>query len=212
MTIKIIPALIAETQKKLEERFNKVANYTSWFHIDVMDGKFVESKSNWFDFKLPSTHKYEIHLMVDNPLEWVIKNYSKGDVIIANWERLDNPKEFIDFLISKNKTKAFGINPETPLKAIFPYLKIIDRILILCVNPGRYGAPFITDSLKKIRDLREKFDNEIEVDGNQNLETIPKTLQAGANVLAVGSYIQNSSDTQMTINHLQKVCQQYDFR
>lgn len=212
MEIRIVPSLIAQNPKKLEERLKKVAEYTPWFHIDVMDGKFVEQKSNWFNFKLPDTHKYEIHLMVDDPLAWTIKNYSKGDVIIANLERLDDPKEFIDFLTAKGKAKAFALNPATPLKMVFPYLEIIDSILVLCVNPGRYEAPFIPDSLKKIRSLKEKFSKEIEADGNQNLETIPETIQAGANVLAVGSYIQNSSNIQVTMKHLQEVCEKFNFK
>ena len=205
MERKIIPALIARNQKELEERFNKVKNYTSWFHVDVMDGKFVENKSNWFDFKLPKTHNYEIHLMVDDPLGWTKENYSKGNLIMANIERLDEPGEFIKFLESKDRKKGFAINPETELDAVNPYLKSIEQVNILCVNPGRYGAPFLSHVIGKIESLRKGFSNDIEADGSQNPDTISKTFSAGANVIVAGSYIQNSSNVQSTMSQLKQI-------
>lgn len=201
--IRIIPSLIAKNQAELEERFSKV-KFSKWLHIDVMDGKFVKNKSNWFNFKLPKTHKYEIHLMVEKPLKWVKKNYQKGDIIIGNIEKL-NPEKFIDFLKNKEKKKAFALNPETPFKKVFPYLNQIDQILILCVHPGKYGGEFLPSAIKKIRELRKSFKGKIEADGGQNPKTIPKTVKAGANVVVVGSYLQNSSNAKSSMLYLSKI-------
>ena len=205
MKRKIIPALIAQSQRELEDRFNKVKNYTSWFHIDVMDGKFVENKSNWFDFKLPKTHSYEIHLMVDDPLKWTKENYSKGDLIMANIERLNDPGQFIELLKSKNKKKGFAINPETEVSVVTSYLESIEQVNILCVSPGRYGTSFLHYPTRKIENLRGIFSKDIEADGSQNPDTISKTINAGANIIVVGSYIQNSPDVKSTMKQLKQI-------
>ena len=88
---KVVPSLIANTQKELEKRFDKVKNYSKVFHLDIMDGKLVKNKSLFFDFILPKKRfKYEAHLMISNPLGWVKKNWKKSDLIIFHIESLKN--------------------------------------------------------------------------------------------------------------------------
>ena len=67
MKPRIIPALIAKSQKEFDERFSKIKNLSNTFHLDVMDGKFVKNRSLMFNFKLPKNKKYVAHLMIKNP-------------------------------------------------------------------------------------------------------------------------------------------------
>lgn len=204
MRYKIIPTLIAKNQKELNLILDKYKNYFNYFQVDVMDGKFVKNKSNWFNFKLSKNCKYEAHLMVDNPERWIIKNYKKFDVLIANFERVKNPMKLIEFVKDKNKKIGFAINPETDIKNLYPYLTHLDRILILTVHPGRYGAEFLPKSLVKIKVLRRVFKGDIEVDGHINPTTIRLCKNAGANLFAVGSYLKDSDDIQNAIKRLRK--------
>lgn len=205
MIYRIIPTLIAKNQKELSSLFSLYKKHSKWFQIDIMDGKFVRSKSNWFNFKLPKNYKYEGHLMVNNPENWVYKNYKKVDVVIANFEKVKNPMKLIKFVKSKKKKIGFAINPETSIKKLEPYLKYLDRVLILAVHPGKYGAKFLPSTLKKIKALRKIYKKDIEIDGHEDLKHIKLCKKAGANLFSVGSCLKNSSDIGKTMKELKKI-------
>ncbi len=205
MKYKIIPTLISNNQKELDQLINKYKNNFNYFQVDVMDGKFVKNKSNWFNFKLNKKFKYEAHLMLDDPEKWINKNYKKFEVLIANFERVKDPLKLIRFIKSKNKKLGFALNPETPIINIIPYLKELDRILILTVHPGKYGAEFIPNTLEKIKTLRMNYKGNIEVDGHMNPITIKQCKKAGANLFAVGSYLQNNNNLKENVKNLKKL-------
>lgn len=194
MKYKIIPTLIAKDQKKLDYLFNRYKKHSKYFQVDIMDGKFVKNKSNWFNFKLPKNYFYEAHLMVENPERWVYKNFYKVNVIIANFEGLKDPFKLISFCRNKKKKIMFAVNPETSVNELNPYLKYLDGVLVLTVHPGRYGAKFLPETLEKIRRLRIIYKKNIEVDGHQDPKNIRLCKKAGANLFAVGSYLKNSKD------------------
>lgn len=204
MKYQITPALIANNQKELDVLLNKYKNLNCYFQIDVMDGKFVNNKSNFFNFKLPKEHKYEAHLMINNPEEWIKKNYNRFDVIIANLEKVKNPIKLIEFVKGKGKKIGFALNPETSTMFIEPYLEYLDRVLILTVNPGQYGAKFVPKTLEKINMLRMIYKKDIEVDGHIDLKTIKLCKKAGANLFAVGHYLKDSKDLGKAMNDLRK--------
>lgn len=204
MNYKIIPTLIARNQKELEDLIRKYKNYFNYFQVDVMDGKFVKNKSNWFNFRLNKNFKYEAHLMINGPERWINKNYGKFDVLIANFERLKDPFSVIKFLKNKNKKIGFVINPETSIEKIEPYLHYLDVVLILTVCPGMYGAKFLPQTLRKIKTLRKIYDKDIEVDGSINPKTIKLCKKAGANLFAVGSYLKNSENLRKSLKELKK--------
>src|SRR3989344_1225840 len=204
MKYRIIPTLIAKNQKELYYLFNRYKKHTKHFQIDVMDGKFVKNKSNWFNFKLTKGYNYEAHLMTDDPERWVYKNYKKIDAVIANFERVKNPIRLIKFANAKKKKIMFAINPETSINKLKPYLKHLDGVLILAVHPGRYGAKFLFKTLEKIRILRKVYNGNIEVDGHQDPKNIKLCKNAGANLFAVGSYLKNADDVGMAMRELKK--------
>ncbi|MFH1780674.1 MAG: ribulose-phosphate 3-epimerase [Candidatus Nealsonbacteria bacterium] len=209
MKIRIIPAIIAKSQEELEDKINLVKDHVTSIHLDIMDGIFVQNTSLNFVFKLPKTKcEFEAHLMVENPDDWVRKNWEKADTIIIPIKPCKNPEEMISFLKGKRKI-GFALNPETPLKAIKGYLDQIDEVLILTVNPGFYGSKFmpeILDKVKELRHFRPKLD--IEVDGGIGHLTIKQAIEAGANFIVSGSYIMNSKNPEEAIKTLKNLCLQ----
>ena len=204
MRTQIIPTIIAKNQKDIDSIVNKLNKYFKHFQLDIMDGKFVKNRSNWFKLKLNKKYSYEAHLMVDNPEEYIKKNYNSFDVLIANFEKVKNPKSLIQFVKSKKKKIGFALNPETSVMHLMPYWKDLDRILILSVHPGKYGADFIPETLEKIKMLRMEFKKYIEVDGHMNPKTIRLCKKAGANLFAVGSYLDNNKELKKAVVSLNK--------
>lgn len=206
MKNKIIPAIIAESQEGLNTRINKVKDYFSVLQLDVMDGKFVPAHSLDFDLKLPKTNcSYEAHLMVNDPEGWIKKNWRIADIVLVHIESCKEPKKIIELIKSKGKRVGFVLNPETPLEKIKSYLDKIDQVLIMTVNPGFYGSPFLPETLEKVKELRKLKPNlDIEVDGGINPDTIKQAYQAGANLLICGSYLQKSDDVKIAIKALEK--------
>ncbi len=204
---KIIPAIIAKSQKEFEENINKVKDFVDIIQLDFMDAKFVANSSIDFDFKIPSSDcKFEAHLMIQDPLKWVEKHYKKVDTILAHFESCKDPKKVIDFVKKKGKRIGFVLNPETPIESIEKFLDDIDQVLIMTVNPGFYGSPFLPGMLDKIKKLRKKCPNlDIEVDGGITDKTIGLVNDAGANLFVSGSYIIKADDIKNAVDSLKKI-------
>jgi ribulose-phosphate 3-epimerase len=204
---KIIPAIIANSQKEFEEKINKVKDFVDIIQLDFMDGIFVPNNSIDFDFKIPfSNCKFEAHLMVQYPLEWIEKHFKKVDMILVNFESNKNLKKIINTVKEKNKQIGIVLNPETPIEYIEKYLDEIDQVLIMTVNPGFYGSTFLPKMLKKVKILRKiRTDLDIEVDGGVTDKTIKLINESGANLFVSGSYIVNSDNVQKAIDNLEKI-------
>lgn len=223
MKLKIFPTIIATSQKDFENRFKKVMSLSNEFQLDVMDGRFVKNSSFNFNFKIPKdkkNKKFEAHLMIKNPKEWIKKHHKKVDMIIFHIEpflkskdKNKNSKKEILNLINeiKEKKKKVGIaiNPETSVKNIEFFLDKIDKVLVLCVNPGKYGAKFIPKTLKKIEHVQKtkKVNSKIDisVDGGINEKNIILAKNAGANHFAIGSYFQNSRSPKRSMKKLKGI-------
>jgi ribulose-phosphate 3-epimerase len=203
----IIPAIIAKSQEEFEKNINKVKNYVDVIQLDFMDGDFVPNTSIDFDFELPNSNCiFEAHLMVADPVKWINKNHEKVDTILAHFESCKNPSKVIEIIRRKNKKIGFVLNPETPLGAIEKYLDEINQVLIMTVNPGFYGSPFLPEMLDKISDLRKfKPKINIEVDGGVTDKTIGLVDKAGANMFVSGSYIVKSDNVKQAVESLKKI-------
>jgi ribulose-phosphate 3-epimerase len=200
----IIPSVIAKTQRELDDIFSKIKDNARLLQLDIMDTIFVPNTSLDFDFWLPQgEYQFEAHLMIESPEKWIEKNWKKVDTIIAHYEAVKNPERIIESLRSKKRKIGFALNPETDVDQIKDYLDEIDQVLIMTVHPGFYGSKFLSETLVKVRKLRElKPELDIEVDGGINLETIEKVDEAGANMFVSGSYLINSENIQERIDIL----------
>jgi len=204
MNKKIIPAIIAKNQEEFSKNILKVKDFVEIIQLDFMDGNFVPNTSIDFDFELPETKcSFEAHLMINNPLDWIKKNFEKVDTILVHFESCDNHREIISFVKSKNRRMGFVLNPETPISSIKKYLDEIDQVLIMTVNPGFYGSPFLPDTVEKVSKLRRlKPDLDIEVDGGITDKTIELADKAGTNLFVSGSFIVKSEDVNKAVKIL----------
>jgi ribulose-phosphate 3-epimerase len=190
----VVPAVIAKSQEELEGIFEKIAGHADLVQLDIMDGSFVPNRSLDFDFQLPSdNYTCEAHLMVNDPDKWIVTFGEKTDTIIAHFESPRTSLDTIRGIKDLGKRAALAVNPETKIEAIDGYLEYLDQVLIMTVNPGFYGSPFLPEVMGKISLLRKmKPDLDIEVDGGITPETIEKVDDAGANLFVSGSYLVKS--------------------
>lgn len=200
----IVPAILAKTQKELNDTFSKIKDSAHLLQLDIMDGRFVPNHSLDFDFQLPEKkYQFEAHLMIENPEKWIDKSWKKVDTIIAHFETVNNPRKIIEYVKNKERKIAFALNPETDIDQIRDHMFDIDQVLIMTVHPGFYGSKFLPetlDKIKRLRTLRPELD--IEVDGGIKPGTIEKVNEAGANMFVSGSYLIRSDNIQERITIL----------
>ncbi|MCX6650007.1 MAG: ribulose-phosphate 3-epimerase [Candidatus Bathyarchaeota archaeon] len=204
MFTRVLPAIIAGNQEDLDDMLRRLKGNVEWVMLDFMDGSFVASTALMFDVRLQKGLRYEAHLMVKKPLDHLPKLKGKVETVIIHVESDDFPQA-----IKKARSLGFevaaAINPGTPLEKLEPSLKELDRVLVMTVEPGRYGAPFVPGALETVKKLRKIAPAlPIEVDGAMNPENAKKARAAGANIFASGSYLMKSSDLPAAIRTLQE--------
>lgn len=204
--IEIIPTILVKSFKEVKERIRKVENYVDWVQLDIMDGRFVDNTTwnNPEDLKgFKTKTKLEAHLMIEKPEEKIDDWLENVDRVIIHYEACNNPKDLIKKAQSKDKQIGLAINPETSIDVTKPFLNDLDLVLIMTVNPGKGGQEFKDEVLSKIETLRRLWPNgNIEVDGGINNENIKKVVEAGANLICVGTYIFKSKDIENAIRRL----------
>jgi len=198
--IKISPSILSCDFSEIGSEIEKLNNSgADLIHIDVMDGHFVPNLT----FGPPVISKirkcsklpFDVHLMI-SPVEKYIQDYANAgaDIITFHPEATDNIQRTIDVIKSCGKKVGISLNPETPSTVIENYLKEIDLILIMSVNPGFAGQKFMPKVLEKVKFFRSKIENEnlnidIEIDGGIDFKTAPLAIKAGANILVSGTTI-----------------------
>ena len=211
--------LNAEKGKEAEIILKLEKARTDYFHIDVMDGKFVEKNTyNWMKeissyIKRISNLPLDVHLMVED-VKTAIDDFLalEPNIITFHYEACKNDDEVMDIinLIKQNNSKVgISIKPDTPVEKIFKFLPYIHVALIMTVEPGKGGQTFLSDMVAKIENLKnfEKendLDFQIEVDGGINLATCEKVKQAGAEILVSGTAILKATDYKVIIDELKK--------
>ena len=211
MAKQAVPTILVKSRKELVKRLNLVKNYVQRVQIDIIDGRFAPNKTiGPTSFKgIKTKLKTEVHLMVKNMDEYVDDFIKlKPWMIIMHIESCKN-EEHAYKLIEKIKKAgikdAIALKPETPAAKAKPFLKKIDQILIMTVNPGFYGGKFLPKMLQKIKQIRKwsrKID--IEVDGGIRPGTAKLCAKAGANIFCSGSLIFKAKNIKGAIEELKK--------
>ena len=202
-----VSILNSKDRKEMIDKLNN-ANI-SYIHMDVMDGKFVSQNTLSFqelrELSSFSNKKLDVHLMMDNPEEYInnIKDLNNIENITIHLEIDKDIKKILSMIKSLGIKRGISIKPNTDINKLLPYLNDIDLILVMTVEPGLGGQPFIdtsTTRLKEIKKLIKDKDILIEVDGGINSNTI--NLVKDADIVVVGSYITCSDDPISKINSL----------
>lgn len=181
------------------------------FHIDVMDNHFVPNLTVGLQFIWAITQVITkplwIHLMVDNPHDWIEKlSIPKNSIISFHYEAIksgDKIEKITEIIQAHGYIASVAINPATPLENLLPYLGVIQHALIMSVQPGYSGQPFIKSSIEKIKELQEYVTTHslrviLAIDGGVNKYNIKQLAQAGVTDFAVGSAIFSTDNENLT--------------
>jgi ribulose-phosphate 3-epimerase len=199
----VVPAIIAESQEELDSMLERLNGKVERVMLDVMDGKFVPNRSLDFDFRLPEGFEYEVHMMAVDPLERLSTMAGKVDIAILHVETLTDIEAAIEVVRDLGLQLILALNPGTGAEVIEPHLKEVDGVLVMTVDPGAYGGRYIPEALEKVRRIREMNPEiPIEVDGGMNVENSRAAREAGANVIASGSFIMKSEDVAQAVEAL----------
>jgi ribulose-phosphate 3-epimerase len=212
----IAPSLLAADFLKLEETCIMInESDADWFHLDVMDGRFVPNIS----FGIPviehirkvATKTCDVHLMIEEP-EKLTEAFSRAgaDQLIVHIETCRNLHSNIQQIKSLGMKAGVAINPHTPVESLTDIIEDIHHVCLMSVNPGFGGQAFIPHTLKKIRELKRMIHDRglhvlIQIDGGVNLENAQSIVHAGADVLVAGNTVFKSPDPKKTIQALKQI-------
>lgn len=209
--------LSIDKENAIKTLYNIETSKTDYFHIDVMDGKFVKNNTN--DVMLEyceylnsiTTVPLDVHLMVED-VEQYIKSYLvfEPNNITFHYEATKNEEElkkWIDLLKENNCKVGISIKPETPVEKIYKFLPYVHLVLVMTVEPGEGGQKLIDDCVLKIQKLKQYIDENnldvyIEADGGINTENAEKLVNAGCDIIVSGTAITKSNNFAETIKEL----------
>ena len=197
MTTEVIPSILVYSADELAQRLKAVGTSAPVVQLDVLDKTLIPYEdfhdADFIDGLKPEV-SFEIHLMVRGAVDEIAKwNHPWVKKIIFHLEADGDPAASCRQVRDLNKLVGIALSPQTPAKSALPLVHEVDTILVMTVEPGRNGAPFLPGMLAKVRALREAVPElNLEVDGGVNLQTLKSCAAAGANLFVVGSFLKNN--------------------
>ena len=209
----IAPSVLSADFGNLQRDIEMInRSQADWFHVDVMDGRFVPNISFGFPV-MNAIQKHakkfiDVHLMIVEPEKYVEEFISYGaDLVSVHYEACTHLHRTVNYIQDKGAKAGVVLNPSTPVWVLEDIITEVDLVLLMSVNPGFGGQKFIENTYKKIRETKELIlENNstalIEIDGGVNTENAPKLFEAGADVLVAGNAVFASENPERTIKLL----------
>ncbi len=221
--VKLSTSILAADFTKLGEEIKILEREKiPYIHIDVMDGHFVQNISMGVPI-IDSIRKatnlvLDVHLMISNPEEYIERFAEVGaDIINFHLEAVDDPEKVIRQIKATGKKCGVTINPETPVERLYGIIDHVDMVLVMSVHPGFGGQAFIPSSIDKVKKVYEyvKKNNlnvDIEIDGGVNRKNVKEVLEAGVNVVVVGSAIFKADDIAYEVEQFNEIFKEFEHR
>ena len=210
----VAPSILSADFNKLLEEVKECKD-AEYIHIDVMDGHFVPNISFgptvYKNLKGKVDNIFDVHLMISDPMKYLDDHVKAGaDIFTFHYEADCDVSEMIKAIKERNIKAGISIKPKTDVSVLLPYLKDLDLVLVMSVEPGFGGQSFMDNSLAKISELaRLKKENNynylIEVDGGINEETAKSVAEAGCEIVVAGTYVFKAKDRSEIIKYLKNL-------
>ena len=201
----IAPSILSADFADLGREVQRVSS-ADWLHVDVMDGMFVSNISIGVpvvkSLRKATDMFLDVHLMIEKPVRYIDAFADAGADLLSIHLESDMPpgiRAALDAMDRKGVKKGIVLRPITAAEAVLPYVKDVDLILVMTVEPGFGGQKFMTDQLPKIQKIRRYIQEmnpacRLEVDGGVDPKTAPLVVEAGADVLVAGSAVYGAED------------------
>lgn len=214
--MKVSPSLLSADFSCLKEDIEMINHSESdYLHLDIMDGVFVPNIS--FGFPVMDAVKricdkpLDVHLMIVEPQKWISQVRDSGAAIMnVHQEACIHLHSCVQQIHAAGMKAGVTLCPATPVSTLVDIIEDLDLVLLMSVNPGFGGQPFIEHTVKKCKELRRLIDKtgsraEIEIDGGVNLVTGKKLADAGADILVAGSFVFGNENPTKIIKQLKEL-------